>query len=80
MTPAYGPCMLTKVFTGVVVVQECEESQAGREDTASPARGSEHSNQPQAGTLIVAPTSLLKQWQSEIETKVCKYMRGLCPV
>jgi hypothetical protein len=45
----------------------------------SKAQGSKHSSGfPQAGTLVVAPTSLLKQWQSEIETKVCFQGSFLC--
>ena len=56
-----------------VVIQEDDEKPGGAcTDSGCPERGSEHSSGlPQAGTLVVAPTSLLKQWQSEIKNKVC---------
>jgi hypothetical protein len=58
------------------VVQDAGEARIGKEvpnaDAACPETESRHSSGlPQAGTLVVAPTSLLRQWQSEIETKVC---------
>jgi hypothetical protein len=58
------------------MVQDAGEAKIGKEvrntDAECPATESRHSSGlPQAGTLVVAPTSLLRQWQSEIETKVC---------
>lgn len=68
--------VLWRSFRPVVVVQDGEEDKEGRTcaDKACPQRGTKNSSGlPQAGTLVVAPTSLLKQWQSEIETKVCSH-------
>lgn len=60
----------------LLLVQDAESRTPAQACTDEPAvgraRGSGNGKGlPQAGTLVVAPTSLLKQWQSEIETKVC---------
>ena len=43
---------------------------SGQQSNA-PSASKSNNGLPQAGTLVVAPTSLLKQWQSEIKAKVC---------